>query len=332
MINIISTQATKKITDGSQKVFANLVKGLDKIGYPYVINRALNATNRLWIHDDVTALRYMHRSKAYKVLGPNLFVMPKDIPREIDLNGVQYLQPCEWVRRMWEHVGFDACAIRIWPVGIDTDIFRPSDIKPSDKRIMVYHKRRDTRDLQTILDALYKLGLPYRLVLCGQYDEEEYLDLLAETSFQIHLGCSESQGIAMLEAMACDIPILVCDVMRISQAKTGYNFDTSLDRLPVTSAPYFDDTCGVKITDLSEVKNAIELMLDNLNGFSPRNYILRNLSLERQAQAFVSLWEHWGLTFEQGLTEIVRKNRAWSIPLSSKIWGFVRRASEAFIK
>jgi len=52
MINLISTQADSDVISGPAKVHRSLVKGLDAIGYPYVVNRSLNSTS-VWTHDDV---------------------------------------------------------------------------------------------------------------------------------------------------------------------------------------------------------------------------------------------------------------------------------------
>lgn len=326
MINIISTQANKRQVSGPYKVFANLMKGLDKIGYPYVVNRDMSATRRLWIHDDNTALRYMHRIKAYKVVGPNLFVMPSDVPQGIRLEGALYLHPCEWAARLWEYAGFRACPILPWAVGIDTYEFHPSNTPSIERRVMVYHKERDVQELAAILDVLHTMKEPYWLVLYGQYTEQEYKELLSKTSFIVWHGMHESQGIALQEAMACDIPILVCDVTSLAQANVNYTFAQEVFSFPVTAAPYFDDSCGKKITDLGELRTAIEEMFDCLETYHPREYVLRNLTLEGQALAFVSIWEHWGLSREDGLHERLINKRKYSIPIRNRLLNRLKKA------
>ena len=325
MINIISTQANKRQITGPYKVLINLMKGLDKIGYPYVINRDLNTTRRLWIHDDITALRYIHRSKAYKVVGPNLFVMPSDIPQGIRFEGALYLHPCEWAARLWEYAGFRACPILPWAVGIDTDKFHPSNTPFAERRVMVYHKQRDAQKLATILDVLHTMKMPYWLVLYEQYSEQEYKELLSKTSFIIWHGMHESQGIALQEAMACNIPILVCDVTSLAQAKVNYAFAPEVFSFPVTAAPYFNDRCGIKITDLEELRMAIERLIDRFETFQPRQYILQNLSLEGQAQAFVQLWERWDLFLEDGLREKASGTKKYAVPLKDRLLGLASK-------
>src|SRR5450756_1482222 len=101
MINIISRQAACDTVTGPAKVYRNLIKGLDAIGYPYVVNRSLDSTRRLWVHDDTVALRYAARACANTVVGPNLFVLPRDIPPKTDLTGILYVHPSEWVVEAW---------------------------------------------------------------------------------------------------------------------------------------------------------------------------------------------------------------------------------------
>jgi len=325
MINIISGCAASTKVFGAGKVLTNLLKGLDRIGYPYVLNRDLNAARRLWVHDDVDALRYLRYSRSLKVLGPNLCVLPGDIPPTVDLRDVLFLHPCDWTRQVWFRAGFNACPIDVWPVGIDTDTFCPPPGGQPRKRVMVYHKKRNPRDLEAIFGVLHQLHLPYSIIIYSEYEEAEYLEALRETSFIIWHGGHESQGIALQEALACDIPILVCDATRLSQGRDTYRFGTEHDAVTITSAPYFDSSCGVKITDWSRLQSAVEYMVDNLDRFAPRAFILRNLSLERQARAFVACWDRWGLTFEEGLGETCRSDRTWSAPLAARVRAKVGR-------
>lgn len=319
MINIISTQANKSGAPGPRKVFLNLVKGLELIGYPYVVNKSLNATNRLYIHDDIKALYYIKKLKSKIVVGPNLYVLPNEINQSIQLERTLYLHPCSWAIKVWEFVGFKTCPLRAWPVGIDTDAFVPKNPKSTNGKIMVYHKEREPNELRIILGCLDSIDLEYNLINYGQYQESDYKKILQNTLFIIWHGCHESQGIALQEALACNVPILVCDVTKLSQ-QYGRNWDKSLDSIRVTSAPYFDESCGKKITDLSLLKQSIESMIDNLNRYAPREHILKNLSLEKQAKDFVELWNHWGLTYEQGLGEKAGSSKKWKIPLHEQIF------------
>lgn len=324
MLNIISTFENATKIGGPQKVFANLTKGLDKIGYPYVINRNLNSTKRLWVHDDIDALRYLGRTKAKTVVGPNLFVMPKDIIDGAVLHDAIYLTPGPWATEMWQSAGFDSCPTYPWPVGIDTDEFHPPKQKASEKKVLVYHKLRQSEELELILRTLEEMRLDYNLVVYGNYDQDEYQELLKKSSFIIWHGCHESQGLALQEALASDVPILVCDVKSVSE-ELGVNYEWHERdmNIRVTAAPYFDSRCGKIIENLNELKDGIQYMFDNLSNFKPREFVLENLSLEGQALKLLSFWEHWDLSFDEGLNERPKRDGKWP-PIQKRIWGRVK--------
>jgi hypothetical protein len=317
MINIISTRASQTQISGPYKVFTNLVKGLDKIGYPYVVNRKVNASQRLWIHDDPIALRYINSNDIYKVVGPNLCDTPNRLPK-FNHARTMIILPSKWYVDLWRELGFTYNPLISWPVGIDTDEYFPSAKAKRDKKVLVYHKRRKLAELNQIIDVLFELHLPFRLIYYGGYTEEDYKELLRETSFIIWHDGSETQGIAMQEAMACDIPILVCDITKLSDSIDG-NFPENGMDFPATACPYFDQTCGLRINDLSQLKESLQFMLDCMNNFNPRNFIIDNLSLEGQATSFIRLWEYWGLSTEAGFNEMPKTIKDYRPPVAHKI-------------
>jgi hypothetical protein len=210
-------------------------------------------------------------------------------------------------------------------VGIDTDEYRPSSIPFTERCVMVYHKERDLKELPQILNVLHELKLSYNIVLYGRYSEEEYKTLLSRTLFIIWHGCPESQGIAMQEAMSCNIPIIVCEMTRLGQYKPDIT-PLELRDLPVSVAPYFDESCGIKITDLGSFRTTIEIMLNRLTFFRPRQYILNNLSLERQARVLIKCWEKWGLTVDEGYQEKLLNTKKYCVPRSTRIMQLTSKA------
>lgn len=196
MINMISRSIESKRTTGPQKVAVNLVKALERIGYAYVVNRDVSATRRLWIHDDPAALEYAHLSAAHVLVGPKPYVLPRDAPQHVNLDGMLYVHP-----------GPDGA------------------------------------------------------------------------------------------------------------------------HLPGTAAPFFDEQCGLRIDDLREFPHALERMQDGLGGFRPRDYVVENLSLEKQAREFVALWDRWGLDEESGRREVLQNERPLSEPWQHAVVSAPRRAS-----
>jgi len=273
----------------------NLMKGLDKLGYPYIVNGALSATNTLWIHDDPDALlEAMKLQENVAILaGPNIYTLPSEIPNAIDTKRVIWIHPASWVQQFWERFGKEPISSVVWPVGIDTELFsKRADIKKD--LILVYNKARRESEVKAVCQALEDLKEPYKVITYGNYHESQKLGLLARSKAIVWMGRSESQGIGLLESLSMDVPALVFDVTHFGQWEGGGKEKFSGDQLAfpeATAIPYFDNTCGRRITDLANLKENLKLFIADLNTFHPREYILQNLSLAKQAQDFINLFK-----------------------------------------
>lgn len=326
MINIVSRSLMCPRITGPMKVAVNLVKGLERIGYPYAVNRDISSTRRLWIHDDLAALEYAYMSSAHTVVGPNLYVMPGDVPTTVRLGGMLYILPGPTSAEHWKRLGFDRCDLAWWPVGIDTDECAPPPLPASDRRVMLYHKQRDAGELHRIERVLTEAGIEYELVVYGHYRQEDYLAALSTTSFIVWHGRHESQGIALQEALSCGVPVLVCDIRTLDEERSEWDYGPVVGRFPGTAAPFFDERCGIKLTDLRELPDALARMQDGLVGFRSREFVIENLALEKQAREFVALWDRWGLDEESGRSEVLLNDRLLSEPWRHTVASAPRRA------
>lgn len=75
------------------------------IGYPYILNRDLNSTEKLWIHDDFFALKHLDvlKSKTKLIIGPNLYALPRALPVNLSLEKYPHIMPASWVVDFWKH-------------------------------------------------------------------------------------------------------------------------------------------------------------------------------------------------------------------------------------
>ena len=312
MINIISKSYYSRNVSGPKKVVDNLIKGLKQLGYPYVVNKRLDACLRLWIHDDISALQKVAGlPKEIKVLvGPNLFILPGEIPAGLDLSHMVYLQPSEWVKILWESRGFNRCPIEVWPVGVDTEAFMPQ--AGEKDLVLVYFKQRSAVELAETEGILKDKGINYKVINYGHYQERDYRTWLSKTRYIVWLGQSESQGLALLEAMSSGVPVLVCDsIQNVFNFKPVFNVQKNL-YIQVTSAPYFDGSCGLKIQGLKGLGQAVERMQQGWRQFSPKVYIERNLGLLQQAENFLQIYQsHFNLPIATGYKEEIVKTGDW---------------------
>ena len=298
-INVISTQIDRDITTGPKKVLSNTIKGFDKIDIKYVFNRPIGEYKYNWIHDDQKAIIEAGFIGKPVLVGPNTAVLPRDLPklRKKLPNGSIYLHPSPWCVEVWRYLGFDEVSLEYWATGIDTDEFGKVD-RANKSKILIYFKQRDLKLLEQTREILNSLGLEYTVIHYGYYKESEYKKALEECRFGIWIGCSESQGIGLQEALSTNLPLIVFDAKSIfdtvavdSKNYFAYKFPKTLKQIKATSAPYFDERCGVKIYEMKKLKEAILHMNENIDKFNPRKYIEENLSLEKSAKRLVSFFD-----------------------------------------
>jgi hypothetical protein len=339
MINIISKSYCRTFQSGPKKVVDNLIKGLSKIGYPYVVNKRLDACARLWVHDDVDALRLVPSlpPTIKVVVGPNLVTLPRNLPVGLDLSRSIYLHPSNWAIAAWKSFGYSKWPMHRWPAGIDTDQFHPTSEKK--EHVLVYFKQRYPEELAAVVSTLEKNHIPFKMVTYGAYRETEYKHLLARAKYVLWLGRHDTQGIALQEALAVNIPMIVWDVLKLgewnaSEKEMAIFTEKEKTFEPATSAEYFDATCGIKIKNVGELADAINRMEKDWQTFTPRKYILDNLSLEKQARDFVEIYhEYFGLTFESGLRETVMQQGNWvNRNLSHRLTFFAKDAVKTVIQ
>lgn len=319
MLNIITRQFES--INGPNKVVKNLIKGLEKINYPYVINKDINSTKRLYIPNNIFALNFLNKTSAKTILGPNLFVLPKDIPRIYNIKNAIYLQNSKWTYDLWLKLGFDKEKLKYWPCGIDTEEFTNVWSKDINKPVLIYYKQRDPNLLIRVKQILNEKNIKYNIIKYGYYNENEFKNALANCSFIIWLGSQESQGIALQEALSSNVPMIVIDAKSLFDTfdKNGYEFPEDLRNFETTSVPYFDNRCGLVIRHLDELSEAIDNMFSLFYTFNPRDYILENLNLRKQATEFIKFYEYWDLTIKDGFSEKLLNEKEYKEPIVFKI-------------
>jgi glycosyltransferase involved in cell wall biosynthesis len=304
---------------GQQRVFLNLCAGLDKLGISYRINDY----HFIKTHPNELAciIGKPHVSKKMIWGNPILTgtastVHPVDDPdllKRLPIRKV--LVPGEWIRKMYEpYYGHKVSA---WPVGIDTERWRPRDVDEklkSEKENTYSDLRSPISDLRTVDFLLYdkvrwehdryegelikpirqeikKRGLSFTEIRYGFYEEEEFENQLHRCKAMIFLCEHETQGIAYQQALACGVPILAWDREGFWQDPEFYPHRVKFE--PVSSVPYWDDRCGMKFRNFSEFPEWLGKFMEQLgaDAFKPRDYILENLTLEKCAKKYLEIVE-----------------------------------------
>lgn len=321
VINILSNSARQSKVGGPNKVFVNVSKGFDRIGQRYVINQNPEDYIFNWAHDSVADLITIASRKIPAIVGPNLVVLPKDLPWFLPkLANCLYLHPSSWCVEVWEKYKFTGCKLKSWPVGIDWEKFSCRRSPMSCKNVMLYIKNQHISIEKEALWAIEKAGFNAQVIKYGRYTEDEFQQVLQCSQFGIWIGTTESQGIALLEALASDLPLIVLNNTNVSKSYGSvYKFPKEMVDFPATSVPYFDNSCGIVIDKIDELGNAVEKMGVNYRNFTPQKYIRNNLSLEISAQKLVDLFGELNIEAEYQ----IKRNNSFISKLVPRFRGYI---------
>lgn len=221
------------------------------------------------------------------IFGPHLCVFPHqiNISQFIGQNSI-YVQPSQWVIDYWK--SYPHCGdlkMKLLPFGMDTDLFCPDASVQKNDTIFIYFKNRETEQLDHMIDFLNQHGVPFYVFdhLQG-YEETQFVDYLKSSKYGIWLGDHESQGCVLEEALSCNVPLLVWDVTSMNQDHV-YDYPD----MKATSIPHWDSSCGEVFHKSEELENAFVTFLSKLDSYSPRDYIVNNLSIDVCEKLFIDV-------------------------------------------
>jgi|SRR5579862_310210 hypothetical protein len=281
---------------GIDKVFANLCRGLDRLGIRYLVNLPFNKLKG----DDWVGVLGRGRSslEGYNqpnpiVAGIGLMAHPSEWPTLCeDFPVVTYLQHSDWANNVYKPYYKDKC--RTWPVGIDTYSWVPNNKDKKHFDFLIYEKILWEKDktvralLNPIREQLTRRGLSFMELAYGRYNELQYKAALQNCRSMLFLCEHESQGIAYLESLSSDVPILAWD--------QGWCLDPNRiawgqPHIPASSVPFFDQRCGMTFKNFDEFPCKLTQFLDleRSGSFAPRDYITEHLTLEKCSANFVEI-------------------------------------------
>lgn len=197
-----------------------------------------------------------------------------------------YIQPSNWTISLCKKSSIcknlkTACV----PFGVNTNKFNQLVDIGSRNKVFIYFKNRNPLELQFVELFLSKLNITYKIFdYKKQYDEDNYLDYLRVSKYGIWIGCHESQGFALEESLSCNVPLFVWSVKSMNQ-EYGYNYEANA----ATTVPYWDNCCGEVIYEIGDFYDKFNEFLLKLETYTPRQYILENLSMYKCEQRFLEM-------------------------------------------
>jgi hypothetical protein len=174
-------------------------------------------------------------------------------------------------------------SITIWEAGVDTKFFVPSQA-PKTQDFFIYFKSQKYDELQKIQQLLFTnyFKMTGTIITYYYYTPEMLREVAQKSRFCIFMSNTETQGLAALEILACDCPIIMLDVTEFEHELFRYK--------GATSATCWSPQCGIK-TSLNNFNNDLKQFLANISSYKPRDFVCENYSYEKAAHKLRNILE-----------------------------------------
>jgi hypothetical protein len=276
---------------------AGLKSGLEKLGidYEYQPKEAISAGDCVLVMSDHLMLRELiktkregldftllagpifeiqdtHRAGVEQLMNvdgmPNPFLIMSRLDSiflDVEVDGV--LTAGDWAKNGWEFVVPKLGGkIHNWFAGVDVDYW-DGVTSPKKKRVLVYAKT-NPGIVNQAAEALKQLGMDVHIIQYGHYKKEEYREQLRLCDFSVFISEKETQGIALAEAWAMNVPTLCWD-----------SFSSNMEGMvlmPTSSCPYLTRQTGARWRSVDDLRQLIYLY--DKSYFSPRDWVVSHMS------------------------------------------------------
>lgn len=267
--------------NGPMKVILNLKESLEQFGIDYSVNEDVYSKNFLLHYDAIGYMKHENLEHRSCVIGPQFW--PFDNYGKFLIQNPQYYNqlvvPSEWVKNLLLlKFGVDPNKVSVWPVGI-----KESNLNRNVKYdCLLYSKRRSVEEVSKAIDFLESKNLSYNIISYGAYSESDFELLVCQSRFCFLVNGSESQGIAVQEMMSANLPLFVWDIVDWNDEGEDY-------KVPATSIPYWDETCGEKFYCENEMEETFSKFYDRISSYNPRKFVEKNLSYKRSVEILLEI-------------------------------------------
>ena len=284
MINLYYSEAYwghSQTMNGPHKVVDNLIKSLNQEKIDYAINEEKYEHNFLVQYDATAHEKHSKIEQDTTIIGPQVWMF--DGYGQFLIENQNYykkiIAPSEWVKNKFiTKFNLPKDKLAVWPVGIEEF----NNIREINYDCLIYFKRRDQSELDTVKKFLVSNGLSYRMVEYGSYGEDGFKQLVNSAKFCFLINGTESQGIAVQEIMSMGVPIIAWDIKEWLDQGEEY-------RVPATSIPYWDERCGEVFFNIDDLEVTFSKFYATLDQYDPKAFIKDNLSFECSVKTLLDI-------------------------------------------
>ncbi len=266
-------------TDPHPAVLASILKGLTNLEISYTINpdNAAQLKDIAFCLQDVRflkqAIKFKENSLIKKIIvGPNMFGRASEQNHILTNNVIDiYLTPSQWNKI--GHIEDEpkvSRIIHVWPAGVDQEYWKPENPHKTNK-VLIYWKTESEEFCKEVEKIIKKNGWQPIILKYGDYSKEKYKKILNRVTYAVFISVSESQGIALAECWAMNVPTLV------------WNPEEPIFYLgkcfsPVSSCPYLTKETGISWKTLPELNELVQMIPGNLDNFAPRKWVINHMT------------------------------------------------------
>ena len=157
-----------------------------------------------------------------------------------------------------------------------------------DDKCLVYFKKREKKDLRLVLNFLDSIGLKYELFEYGKYNNKDLIKAAKKNRFGIYMSRVETQGFAVQELMACNLPLYVWDDLE-ANAKNMSNYYGG-GNFSGTTVTLWSENNGVIVNSYEEFEDKFEEFLLNVDNYSPTKLVEEFLTFESFQNKLLSIF------------------------------------------
>ena len=284
MINLYYSEAYwghSATMNGPHKVVDNLIKSLDQEKIDYAINEEKYEHNFLVQYDATAHEKHSKIEQDTTIIGPQVWLF--DGYGQFLIENQNYykkiIAPSQWVKdKFINKFSLPEDKVAVWPVGIETF----NNERNITYDCLIYFKRREQKELDTVKQFLDGKNLTYKMVEYGTYGEDGFKQLVNSAKFCFLINGTESQGIAVQEIMSMGVPIIAWDIKEWLDQGEAY-------RVPATSIPFWDERCGEKFYNVDEMGETFDKFYARINDYNPKEYVKENLSFESSVKTLLDI-------------------------------------------
>jgi glycosyltransferase involved in cell wall biosynthesis len=273
---------------GHYAVMRSIIIGMDEANIPYVFNPNILTMSYKNVHvfSNISALKiaiFLKRIGIIKHLsaGPNLVVSSAD---ENGILSSKYIDKIvlnsEWTKMFYilENSAITPDKIVLWAAGVDVKYWDLGKRDHPKLNILFYIKNEEKELLKDCKEIAKKYNLTFSEIFYGKYKLKEFKEELMMADCVVYFSKSESQGIALAEIWATDIPTFVWNPGVFNYQSKSYE---------CSSAPYLTEETGRFFKNPNEFDVIISEFASQKTTYKPREYTIKHFSDIVAAQDFV---------------------------------------------